>query len=170
MTRKRAPKPIATMRLYPTKWFPLKGDGAYFEEERHLYVTVYVFATKEGMRWYWDRCERGSKHDYEARYCGLVRRTYNRKGERTRTLGEFAEVTFCKGALITEIVSHEFTHIALAYARRRKVAMSPDADTERDPGWMQREEVVCYAAGSLIRQFVNRAHALGLYDLHGGDK
>ncbi|HEY5088291.1 MAG TPA: hypothetical protein VII66_13105 [Gemmatimonadaceae bacterium] len=152
------------MRLYPTKWFPLKGDGAYFEEEQHLYVMVYVFAEKEDMRRYWNLCDRGSKHDFEARYCALVRRVYDRNGKRERTLGEFAEVTFWKGALTTEIVTHEFTHVALAYARRRKIAMTPDADTENDPGWMQREEVVCYAVGSLVRQFVNRAHALGLYD------
>lgn len=152
------------MRLYPTKSFVLNGDGSYREEEQHLYVMVYVFAKKDDMRRYWNLCGRGSRNDYEARYSSLVRRTYDSDGKRERTHGEFAEVTFYKGALSPEIVSHEFTHIGLAYARRRKVAQVTDAKADADSNWMQREEVVCYAVGSLVRQFVNRAHSLGLYD------
>lgn len=157
------PTPMATMRLYPTRFFPTVHGNAYTERDRSLYAVARVFETADDMyRWASANGFASAPGSDVATTSACVARSYT-KG-RARTEGLFCEVLFWRGRIGTEIVAHEFTHVALAYARRRRIAQPTHAETDTDPNYMQREEVVCYALGSMMRQFVNRAYAHGLYD------
>lgn len=164
----RVPVPLARMRLYPTRFLPHKHGDRYTEPERHFYVSCFVFATRDDMNRWGQRngFRTGGQWGFEATTAAVIVRSYRKPRRRgaVRVSGEFCQLLAYKGALGTEILCHEFTHVALAYARRRGIAQPTRQECDTDPHHMQREEVVCYAAGSLMRQFVNRAYALHLYD------
>ena len=73
------------------------------------------------------------------------------------------EIHFCRKHLGVGVITHEFLHAALAWARRIRldfdvIAVEDSGDASED------EERLCYAHGEMVRQFVNRCNKLRLYD------
>lgn len=153
--RGRPPQPLNTFRLVPE---PERPGG--------LYVLVRVWPTlaamHEAVRWH------GGSVSARARgyAAGIVSIDVDRRG-RERVLPVCADVHLTRGHLGTEVVVHEMTHAALAWARR--VRFPFEKLTERPVN--EHEERLAYAVGELAKQFVRRADAAGLYrpgDLTGG--
>lgn len=151
MGRKQSIKPV-TFRLYP--------EGAF------LFCEVNVWPTKKAM---YDYLPLGRSH---AASCG-GREQYliPPKGKgRMRKTGLFAEANFYKRCIGIEVVSHELTHAAFAFADRRKLALSETVNKEYEVDGGKTaldsdcvEERFCYALGQMCRQFTQKCYDLGLY-------
>lgn len=135
-----------------------------YPENRALFATVYVWPTKKAMRQHARRVWQA--RDRFGAYCQTFRKVRVRADGRTQTSPEFAEVHFAVSQLGSETVTHEFTHAAWGWARR--VGWEPEAEGEMHPMAgrfeMANEERFCYALGAMVRQFIDRAYTLGLYE------
>jgi len=79
---------------------------------------------------------------------------------RTRRDPCVAEVNLCHSALGTEVVAHEMFHATICWGRRIGFDWKRlDADDSVN----DEEERMAYAHGKLMREFVSRAYAAGLY-------
>jgi len=143
-------KPIS-FRLYP--------EGSF------LYCQVNIWPNKKAMHAH----TRLPNHNYEA-CCGGREEYVVRKKKRTRKTGLFAEANFNRHRVGVEIMSHELTHAAFAFAERRKLDLNEAIDkTYIENGAlvaMQRdgpEERFCYALGQMCRQFTIKCYELGIY-------
>lgn len=135
-----------------------------YPENRALYVTAYVWPTKRAMRDH-GRRENGMRGRYQA-YCQTFQKIRIYEDGRERTSPQIGHVHFALARMGTEIVTHEFTHAALGWARR--VGWVPADDdgprTNHSGGGLDRnEERFCHALGQMVQQFVTRAYELGLY-------
>lgn len=141
---------LISFRLYP--------------EGRFLYCHVNIWPTKKAMREYLPLGPRTMAS------CG-GRECYDfRKGKKPRKRGLFAEANFYRGAIGIEVVSHELTHGAFAFAGRRKLRLDQALDKRFEHGGRNNtldldgpEERFCYALGQMCRQFTNKCYELGLY-------
>lgn len=156
MSRKRKLKPIS-FRLYP--------EGSF------LYCEVNIWPIRRDMH---RHLPLGPK---TVASCG-GRESYTvepkRKGkpQRMRKTGLFAEANFYRDGIGVEVVSHEFTHAAFAFADRRKLRLDQVMDREfKHKGRFNTldldgpEERFCYALGQMVRQFTQKCYDLGLYKL-----
>lgn len=149
----RAIKPI-TFRVY--------ADS----RRRGLYVAVNVWPNKRAMY-----AHKPLERNHEASCTGLKVIRIPPNGAQ-RTLPLFAEVNFHRGYIGTGCVAHEFTHALFCWAERVKLNLSEI--TAKAGSYKRRsksrslnadsvEERCCYVLGDMVRQFVLRAHKLGLY-------
>lgn len=142
--KRNGPQPIFRIRVYP--------------EHKSLYYVVNVWRTKKDM---YAHC-RWAKSTFQ----GLCTTYEVIKGDGKggwRLLPECGQVNLWKGRLGSAVVTHEFTHAALGWARR--VGLEPDnllghngsADVHPE------EERFCHALCEMVRQFIDRAYAAGVY-------
>lgn len=140
-----------------------------FPEGRFLYCEVNIWPTRADMH---NHLPLGEK---TVASCG-ARESYTvqpkRKGKRRRVrkTGLFAEANFYRDQLGVEVVSHEFTHAAFAFADRRKLRLNHALDKEFTHNGRKNtldpdgpEEQFCYALGQMVRQFTQKCYDLGLY-------
>lgn len=152
MPKSKKVKPIS-FRVYP--------------EGRFLYADVNIWPTKKAMQEHVKLPGR----NYEASCGGREMYLVPPKGKgRTRKTGLFAEANFHDRAIGVEVVSHEFTHAAFAFADRRKLNLSDVvAKTWSQEGRKStldlnsHEERFCYALGTMVRQFTQKCYDIGLY-------
>lgn len=86
--------------------------------------------------------------------------SFKRNGK-THRKSIVGEIHFCRGALGVGVVSHEMTHAGLAYLDHRGINLQRD---NLDSRWVHNsEEQLADAVGSLVRLFVIKAYALGIY-------
>lgn len=149
ISREMVGEPIATMRVYP-------------DNPRGLYASVHVFASKRAM-WRWAALN-GTSGRFTGACQHFVKGRVHPDG-RIETSREFAAVLLSRRWMGGEVVSHEFFHATMGWARRKRVPMTMVQGNPRDFGSydMRVEEVLCYAHGRMVRQFVDRAHKMGLY-------
>lgn len=139
-------------------------------EGRALYATAYVWPTKKAMRAHAYANKVWRRRDKFGAYCQTFTKIRVHADGRCRTSPEFAEVHFALSQMGSETIVHEFTHAAWGWARRTGWRVDEDAlASGYDNGSAsESEERFCYALGAMVRQFVNRAHALGVYDPSDG--
>ena len=99
-----------------------------------------------------------------------VEPTRKGKPQRLRKTGLFAEANFYRQQIGIEVVSHEMTHAAFAFAERRGLPLDQTIDKTFSKGGRLNtlpidgvEERFCYALGQMVRQFVTRCYDLKLY-------
>lgn len=129
-----------------------------------LYVLVLIFATKQAMRTYWKHecLKPGIK---TVALCHSYKRYRVRHSKRTRLHPDVATVTFWRHRMGTGVLTHELMHATLAVARRLKLDLTKVYDDK--PGFIPRdhpEEELCYMHGEMVRQLVDRAWKLGVYE------
>jgi hypothetical protein len=140
--RKNIPKPVATFRVYPD-W------------PSRLHYRVRVFRTVAEMLAY---VRRGRDPRQIGRFCKGLVRTWTRisfKGRRSWTAPEMGEIVLAKNWLGSELLSHESTHAALGWARRRKLNLQAEG---RGRDVSREEERLCYGLGKIMRGLVNGLH------------
>jgi hypothetical protein len=154
---KRNVKPVKpiSFRLYP--------EGSF------LYCEVNIWPTRKDMH----RHLPLGKHTVAS--CGgresyIVEPKRRGKPQRMRKTGLFAEANFYEAEIGIEVVSHEFTHAAFAFADRRKLPLHQVMDKEFKHHGRNNtldidgpEERFCYALGQMVRQFTQKCYDLGLY-------
>lgn len=151
MKKKPTVKPV-TFRLYP--------EGTF------LYCEVNVWPAKKAMREY-----NPLPGKYAASCGGRDQYIIPPKGKgRMRKTGLFAEANFHKQCIGIEVVSHELTHAAFAFADRRKLPLEQTLAKDYQMGGSKAvmdqdgpEERFCYALGQMCRQFTQKCYDLGLY-------
>lgn len=152
MTRRKV-KPIS-FRLYP--------EGLF------LYCEVNIWPNKRAML---DHTRLGGTK-YEACCGGRVayKTCKSCKPAHMRRIGIFAEANFNRHAIGIEIVSHELTHAAFAFAERRRLDLADAVDKHYATGGSSKtmeiegpEERFCYALGQMCRQFTAKCYKIGLY-------
>lgn len=106
---------------------------------------------------------------YEACCGGRVSYQISELGK-MRKSGLFAEANFNRHAIGIEVVSHELTHAAFAFAERRKLDLGQTVDKfYKEGGQFESldidgpEERFCYALGQMCRQFTAKCYKIGLY-------
>lgn len=143
MTRRAPVRPVALFRLYP-------------ERQSRFFCSATVWPTLEAMRAAatWESVGRRCHG-----FCSGVRVERVRTDGSYYLTGEFAQVHLAARWLRVGIISHEFTHAAIAWGRRRGFGFSrlgaPDSVNED-------EERFCYVQSELVRQFIDRAYGAGL--------
>lgn len=149
---KKAAQPIS-FRLYP--------EGSF------LYCQVNIWPSKKAMQAY----VKLPGNKYEACCCGrlVYKIPANRKGRLRRT-GLFAEANFHRKRLGVEVMSHEMTHAAFAFAERRGLRLGEAVNKAYRVGGARMtmeidgpEERFCYALGKMCRQFTQKCYDLGIY-------
>jgi hypothetical protein len=151
-----------TARAWPVKIRAYPEGGS-------LHVTCYVWPTKRAMRAHARRTH-GPRGKFGA-YCSTYRRVKVRADGTIRTSPQFGEVHFSIRQMGSETVTHEFTHAAWGWARR--VGWKPEPEGAMVGRFESGEDDVneerfCYALGAMVRQFIDRAYRLGLYDPKDG--
>jgi hypothetical protein len=91
-------------------------------------------------------------------------RSYERRYRNGRRAPDFAEVHLAQGYLGTTVLSHEFTHAALAWARTQKIS-GDDLVGESDGAEVsENEERFCDVLSDLMAQCVIKLRALALIE------
>jgi hypothetical protein len=105
-----------------------------------------------------------------ARECYTVEPKRKDRPQRVRQTGVFAEANFYRARIGSEIVSHEMTHAAFAFAVRRNLRLDEAMEKQFTQNNRKKtldldgpEERFCYALGRMYRQFVQKCYDLGLY-------
>ena len=119
-------KPLASARIYTSK-------------RSRLYVTVYVWRTQKQIA---DYCRERYKEQAPANIAGLFLGW-------TSATPEFGEIHLVGRSITMEVVTHEATHAAIHYARRRGIEIG-----ETETGIASKEEelfcgVVGYLSGAI---------------------
>lgn len=132
-------------------------------ERGALYVRVVVHPTRNAMLAHLrDRAKHGRGHGFSGAIATctdwIVWRV--KRGSPIRRHPCVAEVNFFRRRLGTEIITHEFFHATIAWGRRIRFNWQRFGD---DDSVNQDEERLTYVHGRLVRMFVDRAHAAGLY-------
>lgn len=152
---KRKVKPIS-FRVYP--------EGSF------LYCEVNIWPTRKAMH---AHLPLGPKTvaSCGGRECYVVQPKRKGKRQRVCKTGLFAEANFHRAQIGIEVVSHEFTHAAFAFADRRRLPLHQVMDKEFKHGGKRNtldldgpEERFCYALGQMCRQFTQKCYDLGLYE------
>lgn len=143
--RKKGPQPAFRIRVYP--------------EHKSLYYVVNVWRTKKDM---YAHC-RWAKSTFQG-LCTTYEVLKGEKGGPLRMLPECGQINLWKGRLGSAVVTHEFTHAALGWARR--IRLDKDALLSHSGGEDVHpdEERFCHALCEMVRQFVDRAYAAGVYE------
>ena len=137
----------------------------YPEEGSSLYVRALVFARRRDMVRHWR--DSGSALFGRAQ-CQAMQVTHYDKKKRPRMLPIVAELSFWRKEIGMGTVSHECTHAAFAWARRRRLRVADVGEVAFDamgaaiPRAHPEERIAC-VVGDLGSQFVRRAAAAGLY-------
>lgn len=150
--KSRHVKPI-TFRLYP--------EGTF------LFAEINIWPNKKAMQAH----TRLPRRNYEACCGGREAYVVPPKGKgRLRKTGLFAEADFNRHKIGIEVVSHELTHAAFAFAERRNLNLGEAVHKEFRVGEASEtmdtdgpEERFCYALGVMCRQFTQKCYDLGLY-------
>lgn len=120
-------------------------DFRLYIPETHDYYRVMIFGSIVEMREF--RAEyvrecglhfRGGDKSFAALVSPHIR--YNRAG---KVIKECGQILFCTEYTRSGIVSHEMTHAAIAWMRRKR----------RDPGLPRNEERLCAIVGRLTAKF-----------------
>ncbi len=144
-------KPLARLRVYP--------------ENKSLYYLVNVWATKGAM---YAHCRKAL--GFAGRFEGLCSTKRWRAGKRLLPL--MGEVNLYKGFMGVSVVTHEFLHATLGWARRVQIDLSAiqavglAAEHPSNPDSKHvaaDEERLAYAHGEMVRQFTDRMYKLGIY-------
>lgn len=146
MTKQQnATKPLFTMRVYP--------------EGRSLYFLVNIWPTKKAMHQHVTWC----KPPFEAA-CSPYMKVNYRSGK-GRTSPECGQINFYRRRIGSAVVTHEFTHAALAWARRVKLAPENLLGDEIGGGANAHadEERFCHALDRMVGTFVDRAYKARLF-------
>ena len=113
-----------------------------------LYYTVRVFTSKRAMQRY---AHRHRSRGLGARFSGLASTWVKQRRVRGvwRATAHAGEMLLVRGHCGAEVVSHECTHLALAWARRVRVRI-----TESTSGVhvSASEERFCYVLGQLVNR------------------
>lgn len=143
---------VASFRVYPRDQ---EGYDDYFQ--------VRVFKTARQMRLYANEGRRaGRKIGMDC--CGLcapVTGKFLRRG-RFKVDLKCGEVLLEMKHLGVNVVSHEFTHAALAYARHKKIPVTDGAKGEAFIGW--EEEIVCHAVGDMTGRCYKNLYKAGVIE------
>lgn len=152
--RRKTVKPIS-FRVYP--------EGCY------LYCEVNIWPTRKDMRNH-TRLPKDTVASCGGRESFVVQPKRKGKRQQMRKTGLFAEANFYKDEIGIEVVSHELTHAAFAFADRRRLPLAETVDRPFVPNGRFNtldtdgpEERFCYAQGQMVRQFVNKCYEVGLY-------
>ena len=145
---------IWSIRLYP-------------EEQSSLFVLALVFKRRKDMIAFWRACH--CKGIGRARAIEVHRWTNN--GQQLRRDPKVACVTLWVNEIGVGTVSHELFHATVFWGIRRRLDFNELGTNAKHftAGNLARDGVherLAYAHGELVRQFYNRAFALGLYDLY----
>lgn len=136
----------------------------YPEEGSTLFVRVRVFETLKQMRAHAVELNRHGLTDTRGwsrtmGFCTPWQRWWvqsRTNGGRCRRDPCVAEVSFAWRHCTMNIVTHEFFHAALAWARRVGVVLADECNDD--------EERIAYVHGHLCRDFVLRAQAAGILE------
>lgn len=119
-------------------------------------INVWVYDTVEELRTAGERHSKriGSNETGFDQAYGLTQsftgvRVY--ESGATRRDPRAGHIRLCKQHLLTGIISHESTHMAVAIYREDVGKTIPD---------MEREEKLCYLVGDICSKIVNRLYAL----------
>jgi hypothetical protein len=130
----------------------------YAEHGSRLYFRVKIFRTVRDMRAYARRRSPGARFGH---FLGLAstwtKLRYSKHRQRWRTLPECGEILFAKHRLQVGILSHECTHAAIGWAKRRGLHVDR-AETFR-PLVPDDEERLCHVQGHLVSQIVRQLYA-----------
>jgi hypothetical protein len=152
---KKQVKPIS-FRVYPERSF--------------LYCEVNIWPTRKAMHAYLPLGPKtvascGGRESY------VVQPERKGKKQTMRKTGLFAEANFYQTEIGVEVVSHEFTHAAFAFADRRRLPLHQVMDKQFTHSGRKNtldldgpEERFCYALGQMCRQFTQKCYDLGLYN------
>lgn len=156
MPKPKTVKPV-TFRLYP--------EGSF------LYCEVNIWPTKKAM---YDYLPLNKKQEASCGGRELYIVSPKRRGrpQRVRKTGLFAEANFHQKRIGIEVVSHELTHAAFAFADRRNLDLGSTigdhlwetSGTNRVMDQDGPEERFCYALGQMCRQFTQKCYDMGLYE------
>lgn len=143
--------PVAARHVRFRQWRVYAGahDG------RGLFVYARVFATqREMLTALRVEARAGGQRGFAHGTAGAMQSFmhFTPGGYSTPCIGR---VNLYRRRLGTEIISHEFAHAMFAWADRMRLT----GELHRMPV----EEQACYVLGRMLRRFVNRAYALGLY-------
>lgn len=116
-----------------------------YPENRSLYAQVNIWHSKNSS-------PLSRRHAASCWPCESYRVTPQNKA---RKQGLFAELTFYRERLGVGVISHEMTHAAVLWARRRGLI----DDVSENPA----EERFASAVGEMCRQFTQRCYELGLF-------
>lgn len=134
------------------------------EAKSSLYVRALVFERKAGLRAFGRAFGLGNLRKTRA-FAGEIEKYRIRKGEPRRKRPVVAVAAFWKGDIGSGLVAHEMFHATMFWARRRRVAVAPCADTDKRGTLTpdHPEERLAEVQGELVRQFVSRAYQLRFY-------
>jgi hypothetical protein len=135
---------------------PVPARIRVYPENRSLYARVNVWPDQQAMYRH-----RPLDRDHSGSCTGQEQ--WRRSGKKS---GLFAEVNLHAHALDIETVAHEMTHAAWRWAKR--VGWSQENGDPDSHDCSNAEERFCYALGRMVRQFTDRARALGLYTEEAG--
>lgn len=125
-----------------------------------MYAVVRVYGTLRQMRKAIGRGVVGEWVSPWRAYAFTNTFTRVRSGRgRQVTLPHFGNLYLARGWLGTEVLSHEATHLAIGWARRKGV-MPPIEGTGELIG--RSDEAFCYAVGQLTRAIVTGCYRRGL--------
>jgi hypothetical protein len=109
------------------------------------YVYVEIYDTHAKMLTALKRDSIDGRIEKETQAAVLSYRGYDEKG---RKLSEVGTVYFCKEKLTPANIVHEFTHVALRWARDRRLDLNAQYRTYRSA-----EEQVAFVVGNLMYHF-----------------
>ena len=141
--------------MTPSHTFRIKPD-----KTSGLYFTVKIFPTLQGMRAY----ARKNREAKLGQFYGLStswrkwKLTHRKTGDtKERWLGsrELGEILLAEKYLSARIVSHECTHAALGWARRKKLDLADEGDSGKVSNI---EEALCHAQGNFVKQVYDYAY------------
>ena len=137
-------KPLFTMKVFP--------------EGRGLYFRVNVWPTKKAMHQHVTWC----KPPFEA-LCSPYTKLDYRNGHQ-RTSPECGQINFYKKRIGSAVISHEFAHAALAWARRVKLnSENLLGDASDGARAHPDEERFCHALDRMIGTFIDRGYKANLF-------
>jgi hypothetical protein len=133
------------------------GDG--------LYMLVTIYPTPEEMhaayrRWQWANDEPDGWFNWDGA-CAARDLVSAEDGSQNPSLGR---VFLHRGALGSGTVTHEMTHAAFAFWRRRRAGGKPWCGRRAVIASMPREEEFCHTLSDLTRSAVDKMYDLGLYE------
>lgn len=128
-----------------------------------LYVAVNVWPTRKSMLAY-------LRAEYDRRtpantlgMCSDFKIQRFLKNRPMRTLPIVCEVNLCAGHIGTSVITHEFFHATMAYARRCKLMWERLAGSDVATEASHEEEWLARIHGTMCAKFVDRAARAGFY-------
>ena len=126
------------------------------QDGRGLFVYARVYATKPEMLKALRADALATAGNGFSDHTDGAMQSFKRYKSNGRLVPCLGRVSLYQGRLGTEVVTHEFAHVAFAWAHRKRLVGRLHE--------MPNEEQVCYVLGRMARRFVSRAIKLGLYE------